>query len=236
MAERAYTNVGIWSGGYDLSGYLRGTDLQYGAEMLDRTTFADLTRNFYPGLKVVRARVEGLWDGDVEPQFATNIGVSDVPFSIAPTNTVGDVAYTFLAGKATYEPGGPIGEMLAFNATAEATGSPLVRGKLMLDSSGLASSSASTKINVGAIAAGHTLYAALHVIAAGTGTFDGVLQSDADASAGGESNRITFTQATGVTSEWKTLDGPVTDEYWRLSYTIAGAAPSFTVALIVGIL
>ena len=240
MAERAYTNVGIWFDGYDLSGYLRGVGLTVNTEMLDKTTFADLTRIMHPGLQVVNTQVEGIWDssgeGIPEKPIFTNIGVTDKPWSFAPENTEGGVAYTFKAANAEYTPGGSVGDMLTFTASAEASGSKLVRGALLFDKSGLAASGNGTKFQVGAVAAGQTMYAALHVMAAGTGTFDGVLQSDADSSAGGETGRITFTQATGITSEWQTVAGPITDTWWRLNYTIAGAAPSSTVALIIGIL
>lgn len=245
MSKRAYTNVGIWMGGYDLSGYLRGLSIDTGAEMLDKTTFADLTRVMHPGLKFVRVQTEGLWDSAVpEEPIITNIGQTQIPFSMAPDNTEGAVAFTFLAAKATYEPGGNVGDMLTFSAQAEASGSRLsgsdgtglVRGRLLAKQSGLTGSGATTKFTLPAVGAGQKLYAALHVLGAGTGTFDGVLQSDADGSAGGETNRITFTQATGVTSEWKSVAGAITDTYWRLSYTIGGGAPSFSVALIAGVL
>jgi hypothetical protein len=65
------------------------------------------------------------------------------------------------------------------------------------------------------------------------------LQSDADSSAGSESTRITFDDVSNVSgpyAQWTSVAGAITDTWWRLNYTISGGAPSFTVALIIGVL
>ena len=82
------------------------------------------------------------------------------------------------------------------------------------------------------------MFAALHVLSAsGTSpTLDVVLQSDDNSGFSSAVSRITFTQATGITSQWSTLAGAQTDDYWRASYTIGGSAtPTFTFALVIGI-
>lgn len=237
------TDIGIWLDGYDLSGQIRGVSDEFGADMLDKTTYGSGgTRQFRAGLNRVSRQIEGLWDASgtnnaPDKQLFDNIGVTDTPFSVASTTTEGDTAYTFQAAVAEYTPGGSVGELISFSANGEASGNPgLVRGQLIFNKTGLASSGNGTAFQVGALAAGQSMYAALHVTAAGTGTFDGILQSDDASGFASPTTRITFTQATGVTSEWASVAGAVADDWWRLNYTIAGGAPSFSVALVIGIL
>jgi hypothetical protein len=80
----------------------------------------------------------------------------------------------------------------------------------------------------------YTIYASIHVLS-GTGTLDAVVESDNNSGFTTPTTRITFTQATGITGEWKTLEGPVTDDYWRLNYTIGGDGP-FSFVVFFGIL
>jgi hypothetical protein len=242
MAGQVLKTTGIWMDGYDLSGQLRGVNLQRTAELKDATTFGNSTRIMFPTVKNSRFSVEGLWsaagtDGAPEKPIFTNIGLEGSIVSIAPVRTEGTPAFTFQVAQGTYTFGGQFGDIMPFSMGGDVSTAPgLVRGQLIFDKSALSSSGNGTKFQVGAVAAGQRMYAALHVINAGTGTFDGILQSDADSSAGSESTRITFTQATGVSSQWSSVAGAVTDTWWRLNYTIAGGAPSFTAALIIGVL
>jgi hypothetical protein len=50
--------------------------------------------------------------------------------------------------------------------------------------------------------------------------------------------RVTFSQATGRTSQWATpVAGAITDDWWDISWTIGGTGgPDFTFVAVVGIL
>jgi len=42
--------------------------------------------------------------------------------------------------------------------------------------------------------------------------------------------RVTFSQLADIGSEWATpVSGAITDDWWRIDWTIAGADPSFTI-------
>ena len=45
---------------------------------------------------------------------------------------------------------------------------------------------------------------------------------------------ITFAQATGLTSEWLSVVGPITDDWWRVDFTFVGTSATFV--CVVGIL
>jgi hypothetical protein len=120
-----------------------------------------------------------------------------------------------------------------------ATYRPLIRGILGTHQTAAATSSASTKFQLGAVTAAQYLYGALHVYSAsGTNpTLDVTLQSDADASAGSETVRLTFAQKTAAGYEWASpIVGAITDTYWRASWTVAGTNPLFAFAVVFGIL
>ena len=89
------------------------------------------------------------------------------------------------------------------------------------------------------MAAGKYLYAILHVLAVeGTNpTLDLIVQSDDASGFASAVSRITFTQKTAIGAQFASLVGPITDTYFRASYTIGGTnTPKFTIALAVGIL
>ena len=85
----------------------------------------------------------------------------------------------------------------------------------------------------------HYLYAALHVISrSGTSpTIDVLIQSDDNAAFSSPTTRVTFTQQSAIGSEWGTrLVGPITDDYWRASWTIGGSnTPTFGIVVTAGV-
>jgi len=63
-----------------------------------------------------------------------------------------------------------------------------------------------------------------------------VVQSDDAQAFLSPTDRITFAQATAIGAQWATpVSGAITDDWWRLSYTIGGTNPSFMVIVVVGI-
>lgn len=242
MASQTLTDAKIYVAQYDWSGDMNSVALEYAAEMQDATTFGQTTRINKGGLKTARLSTEGYWSagsGEIDPAIFAEIGVADRPVSVTPgSGAAGEAAYLFRTIRGSYSPGAQIGEMLRFRTEAMAAGGHgLVRGTVLFNGTA-GSTSAGTKYQLGAVGATQRLYAALHVLdVSGTSpTLDVAIESDADASAGSETGRISFTQATGVTSEWASVAGAITDTYWRISYTIGGTDPSFTFVLTAGIL
>ena len=106
----------------------------------------------------------------------------------------------------------------------------LTRGIIEFNSSAT-SSSTTTGSQLGAVSAAQRIVANLHVTTAVGSALDVIVQSDDNSGFTSPTNRITFSQATGITSQHLSLAGAVTDDYWRLSYTIAGGSFTFAVAL-----
>jgi hypothetical protein len=95
-------------------------------------------------------------------------------------------------------------------------------------------------VELGAVAAGQRVYAALHVIDPVSGTsptLDVTLKSAALVGFGSPTTRLTFTQATEPTSELLSAAGAITDEFWRVDFSIGGTdTPTFPFIVVVGIL
>jgi hypothetical protein len=221
-------------GGFDLSSLINSLALEQGQEVRDAATLTDNTRVQLPGLKTVAASLAGYFDtvGGIDEELFDRVGLADAPLTYLASGAVeGDVAYSFLALLAEYSPGATIGDVLAFAATAEAaSGDGLVRGTLMHNAQRTTSADGTAR-QLGAVADGQKLFGALHVIA-GSGaapTLDIIVESDTDSGMAGATTRMTFVQQIGVGFEWPTpIAGPIGDDWWRVSWTLAGGSPDFT--------
>jgi hypothetical protein len=237
MSSLALTDAKIYVNGTDLSGQLNQVALEYAADTLDATTFGSTTRVNAGGLLAVNSAVEGLWDSSTaaapDPIIFANVGTADLPVVIVPQGaTVGNIAYLFRAMRASYKPGGSVGELFKFSASMMGSGGqPLVRGKLFYSGSATGNTNG-TAIQLGAVASGKYIYAAIHVFS-GSGSFVAKVQSDDNSGFTSATDQITFaTVATGtaVASEWKRLAGPITDDYWRITVTNP-ATRNFAIAI-----
>ncbi len=248
MGHYVQTNVKALVAQWDVSGDLNACALEYGAELQDGTTFGKTTRARLNGLKTVSlslaglGNIAGLESGQAEELdqiLFESTGVTDKPVLVAPENAGadGERAFALLAAQARYQFGGAIGAAFGFQVTAEAAGSPLVRGTVMHNAARTASGNGTAR-QLGAVGAAQRVYGALHVLAASgtTPTLDVVIQSDDNAGMASPTSRITFGQKTGLASQWASAAGAITDDYWRINYTIGGAGPSFTFVGFIGII
>ena len=243
MATELFTSLPkLYVGQYDLSGDMHKLELRYGAELLDVTTFGQTTRIRKGGLKTVGLSAEGYWSGGtdlVDDALFAKIGVQNVPITIAKGGeTLDNDAYLFRCIHGVYTPGASIGEMLRFSVSAEGSGGVgVARGKLLHVGAETATGN-ETGSQLGALSATQSLYAALHVltVSGSTPTFDLDIESDDNSGFTSATSRISFTQATGITSEWKSVAGAITDDWWRVAFTIGGSTPSFEFVLAAGIL
>jgi hypothetical protein len=161
------------------------------------------------------------------------------------TNTPveGSIAYLMSAAQPDYVVGASHGAMAPYKFSAvpgKTLAYPLVRGFVLEPgTTARTATGAATGFVAGAALATQYVYAVLHVFSATAGdTLDVIIESDADGNfAAGATTRFTFTQATGITSQYiARLAGAVTDTYWRCLWTIGGDDPSFKFACSLGIL
>ncbi len=240
MADSILQNQKVWLGPYDLTGHMNQVALESGADALDGTRLGDTTRRNVPGLKSVAGQVEGIWDVTPDGDLSSNLGVTDVPFTVAPlTGADGEVAQFFRAVQGDYNPfeGGQQGELLRFSAGAVGRGEPLVSGTI-LGQKTYTSTENGTGRQVGAAVAGQKIHAALHVFSAsGTRpTLNVTIESDNSDRFRTPVTRFTFSQLAVAGSQYLTLAGPVSDDYWRIVATLGGTTPRFAAAIVLGVL
>ncbi len=240
MAQLVLTSAGVWLDQYNLTGDLNSVALNYGAELQDSTVFGGTTRTRKGGLKTVTASMEGFHNagtGLSDEGLFDNIGVADVPMTMAPTKTEGELAYFFKAILAEYSSGATVGEMFAFSVTAEASSMQLIRGTLMDDTTETTTDQGDA-VQLGAVGATESVFAVLHILSASAGdTLDVTIDSDDVQNFGGTpETQITFTQVSDEGSQFSESAGAVTDDWWRVDWTIAGdGSESFEFVVAVGI-
>lgn len=239
MTQQIITAQSCYLDGYDLTSRSNALAIEYAAEAKDGTTLGQTSRVRQGGLKTVLAAISGFMEPDATDAFKfSNMGVKDKPLSFGLTaDTHGAVAMTLLATEAELKLGAQVGELLPFDMSAQSS-DRLVRGNILLTSKAVAltASGNGTGLQLGAVASGKKIYAAMHVLNAGTGSFTAKLQSDDNSGFASATDRITFSAATGIGSQWSSAAGAITDDWWRINYTISGGAPSFKVVIVVGII
>lgn len=244
MSELIAQDCKLYVGAYDLSSSANSLSMEYSVEVKDATAFGDDTRVKAPGLLTAMANYEGFFEAGVDAVDTVlygSVGVTDTIMTMCPTTGAdGEVSYSLQGVTGTYNPlnSGTVGEMLKFSAAFESSGGQLVQGTVMKRGT-VAASGDGTGYQLGAVASGEYVYGILHVTAlsgTSTPTITVIIESDDNGSFTSATTRLSFTAATGVTSEFlAAVAGPITDDYWRASYTISGTDPSMDVIVLCGI-
>lgn len=242
MAHSIISGRPVWIDGYQFNNQLNKAAISYGADGKEATTLADGTHIMASGLKSAGLAIEGFFDVtagnlSIDKKLFDQVSLADLPIMVAAqTGAVGQIAYFMNAVQGEYNPQGQIGELMKFTAVAGAAGE-LVRGTIEFNSETVGSSDASAGQQLGAVSASQTVYAALFVTNAGgsTPTLDVVVESDDNSSFTSATTRMTFAQKTDIGSELLSVAGAITDDYWRISYTIGGTSPDFDFAVAIGI-
>lgn len=240
MSELVYKDCKIYHGGYDLSGKHSEVSIALKAEMKDKTAFGASSRERKAGLVESEVSGTGFWDSSgLDSVLYDGLGVSDSVLTICPTTgAIGERAYILKAVDGEYVPGESIGELLGFTFAAYSQ-SHLIYSTVMETGAKTATATGTARQFSAAVLATQKMYAAIHCTAvSGTDTPTISVQIDSNSANtwdGSETTRHTFTDITAIGSQWAEIDGAVTDTWWRVSWTITGTDPSFTVALSMGI-
>lgn len=235
MPEFVMKDVLPLLGAVSLQGIGNEVSAVHSAELRDKTTWGDDSRRRLAGLENFEATLNGYWDSPHDLELFNAIAAAAQPFTLAPTNTALAKAVVTKGLHASYSPGAQIGDIYAFGVTMQGD-EVAAYGVLAQELAAKTGNGNSAGSQVGAVAAGQRLYANLHVTAASgsTPTLDVIVESD---TVGFPSplTRITFGQKTGAASEHASVAGAITDDYWRVGWTLGGGSPSFTFAVALAI-
>jgi hypothetical protein len=249
MSKFVLKGTRIFAGGCDLTGQTNKVELGGEYETKDATTFGsvdaagELWKDVLAGLGSASVSASGFWeagdaakvDNDTWTQIGTGAGG---PWTICPTTAnAADLAYLLAAARTSYSQGGAPGDVAPYASQAVSTW-PLARGKV-LNAPGTARTATGTGtiVQVGAVPAGKSMYVSLHVVSA-TGTTPSItvaVQSAALVGFGSPTTRLTFTAATAPGGQILRVAGPITDAFWRVSYTVSGTTPSFLLLAAAGV-
>lgn len=238
MSTFVLTDARILLAGVDLTAKSNQIGLTYEAETQDATVFGNDTRTMKGGLYVLSGEVGGFTDDVLTGSTVYDaVGAGPSVLQMAAPGDDGTTGYAFRSVAASHQPvGGSVGDMAADSLSLQGkSGSPLVQGTILLSAaSAKTSTGTGTGRQLGAVAAGEKVYGALNVVSA-SGTLDVTVESDDNSGFTSATTRLTFPQATAVGDGWQTADGAITDDWWRVSYTIGGGSPSFKFQVLVGI-
>lgn len=235
-------DVSIWLSSADLSGYSNKITLPVVVEALDSTTFAsDGWKERVGGLIDMSGSVEGFWEAgdDTMPDdlFWSGLGGNAHPLTCVPSGgDAGDVAYLTKVFEARYDLSGQMGQLVAWAVDLQGNAS-VARGQIAHAATAVTSSGTGTAIQVGAVATGQRMYANLHALAV-TGASPAMtvtVQSAASSSFTSATTRITFTSVTDVGGQASSVVGSITDQWWRVLWSVAGTTPSITFAVALGV-
>jgi hypothetical protein len=227
----------------DLTGYSNKVELSSSVVDLDRTTFASGGwHERVGGLFDSQINIEGLADfGDLtkpDDMFWANLGAPGTAATIVPTaGTVGSLAYLGKVLEADYKLGGKVGDLLPWTGGLKGN-TAIARGQI-LHPQGTArtATGTGTAVQLGAVLATQRLCANLHVLSV-SGTTPSItvaIQSNVDNTFGSPTTRLTFAADTALDGQALSVLGPVTDTWWRATWTISGTTPSFLFAVAAGI-
>lgn len=244
MSKFVLTDVRLFTGGADLTGHSNKVEISAEVEDKDTTNYASQGwKEVLGGLASAEISGEGQWEagdpGKVDDHSWTSLGGLG-PWSIGPAGAaVGSLSYFTNALRADYKLGDAVGEVAPWTGTAKSSW-PLVRGQFAHPpGTARTATGVGTSMNLGAVAAGKRLYAALHVVSlAGTATptITARIESDDATGFASPTTRLSFSAATAVGGQVLRTDGTaITDTWWRVAWTITGTTPSFLFVSSIGI-
>ncbi len=246
MSKMIFLDSRIFVGGADLSGSSSKVMIGEEWEAKPTTNFrSGGATEVVAGLGKIEASGEGQWEvGDAsrvdDAMWASRRVVE--PWSVAPDGTSdlapGNLMYLTSALRTQARLWGAVGEVAGWNATAKGS-KPLVRGQ-SAHASGVPRTATGngTAVQLGSLPAGRKLYANLHVLSvAGTSAPSIAVKVQSDDAVGFPSatDRGSFTTRTAIGGEQIEIAAPITDDWWRVAWTITGVGPSFLFLVSFGI-
>ncbi|MBM7083604.1 hypothetical protein [Micromonospora humidisoli] len=246
MGKFVLKGVRLFVGGADLTGNTNKVELSSEVEVKDATAFnpaspTEVWQEVLAGLASTKASGAGQWEAADPSRVddASWAGLGGVgAWTACPAGAaVGDVAWLTRMMQGSYQLGGAVGEVAPWSA--DWSGSwPLSRGQV-LHPPGTARTATGTGTarQLGALLDTGALYVTLHVLSAAgiTPSITVVVESDDTVGFGSPTTRATFTAATARGGQAVKVAGPVTDDWWRVRWTISGTTPSFLFVAAAGI-
>jgi hypothetical protein len=243
MSKFVLLNTRTFTGGADLTSHSNKISLKPDLDEKDATNFG--SQGFYEclgGLKKTEIEGSGQWEagdsGKVDDRLWADLGAANAISVFPDTANAGDLVYFTNALTCSYALGESVGEVAPWEGKFYGS-APLVRGK-GLHPPGTARTATGTgsAVELSAVGSSARLYGGLHVLSVSgtdTPTITVVVQSDVDGSFASPVTALSFAAKTDRGAEFASVAGPITDTFFRVSFTIAGTNPSFLFVVALGV-
>ena len=214
----------------NLSTTLTDASVSLTADVAETSTFTASSKTYVAGLKDGTVTLSGYFESsspDADAEFLSQLGSSGSPYSIAPIGyTRGNPTQFGNVIETSYDRSADIGSVVAVAVAFQFDGDAF-NGKSLLTPTAITSSSNQTGVDYGAAGTNGGAGVLHCTVKSGSPTLDVKIQTSADNVS--YSDYITFSQATGTTSELKTsASNPA--RYARAVLTFGGSG-SITAAV-----
>lgn len=238
MALENFYDAVILFGAYDYSADHNEVRVERKVDPLEFTRFGHTNHVFKSGLRSDEVSGKG-WlniDDSTTPVAADkslfdSIAAAAKPMTISSASADGSIAYLLQGVSSDYSWTMKNDALGQFDFAVKCGGDGAVRGRLVLPLATYSASAVGSIYELGAVSATQKVYAALHVTEWNATSLDVLVKSNDTNDTVTPTTRITFTQATAVTSEWKSLAGAITDTYWYVDFTLVGTSAKFSVSV-----
>jgi hypothetical protein len=244
MAKFTLQNVRWFSGAADLTARNNKIDVSTDVDAKDATAFVptgDVWAEVMGGIRTTKLSGSGQWEagdpGMVDDASWAQLGGIGANTICPQTAAVGSLAWLTSAMRGKYELGGQVGDVAPWSA--DLAGSwPLIRGTVLHDpGTPRTATGVGTAVLYVPASSAQYVYATLHVASITGTTPTIVVKVQADNAIGFPSpvDVLTFASANAKGSQILRTPGPLTDTYYRVSYTITGTTPSVLFISAVGV-
>jgi len=245
MARIHAKSVAHYVDEFDFSGVSNVCTIDVTNALVDITAFADTDMTYLEGKPGFTASIGGLLDpasGGYDIEMFADLTTVDRQLGIYQDTVAGSFGYEGLTNPGDQARASTIGEAITLDVNWRGDNA-LNRSIILYTATAISSTATGTKYQQGAIGASQRGVAVLRLLAApsGSGSNDLVvtIESDANASAGGETTRATFTtlnQTSTATYEVQEITATVTDTYWRAVATVSGGGSrAFSIVIAFGV-
>ena len=236
MAKKMH-DVGILFNQFNLTGDHNSCDLLLDRDELDATPFGKTGTVRMTGLKSMQINHAGFFDETVDKIIFDLIdGSSDAIMTIVTGGmTVGNAAYSGRMKETKYTPAtGSVGNMYGFAGSAYSN-DEYVRGILIYGATAAANGNG-TAFNIGAVAAGQSLFGICHITANTAAEPIIKIQSDNLEAFSTPTDIITITGGDNtLSSHWEKDSDANTDAWYRVNISGLTEGESITAYVVIGI-
>lgn len=241
MPSLAALDFTTWVGDHDMTTRMNELSLSVSVEAQEDTRYGTngahrVGRSRIAGLEDIESELNGFWDWPVDEDISDGLGTTDQVVTHSVSGAETDVAYLYTSRKFSYQTFGEVGSVTPFTLSMQGsrgTGSPgAIRGQVAAAKQDVSATGVvGSVVNLGDVAAGEYLYAAVHAFTAGDSISIDV-ESDSDSTFPSPTVQMSFSlSAAGGTLQ--RTPGTITDTHYRLS--VSANTGTFNLAGVIGV-